>query len=77
MLVDETSWNKLCVDLIGPCKIIRKGKDPLILKDVTIIYPVPGWFEVTQYDDKKAMPITHLVETKWLSKVPLAIRNHV
>ena len=31
-LADETPWNELCVDLIGPYKIHRKGKEPLILK---------------------------------------------
>ena len=46
-LSEETQWNKLCVDIIGPYKILRKGKDPLILKSVTMIYPVTGCFEVT------------------------------
>ena len=47
-MAEETPWNKLCVDLIGPYKIRRKGKEPLILKSVTIVEPVIGWFEVTQ-----------------------------
>ena len=29
---EETPWNKLCVDIIRPCKIPLKGKEPLILK---------------------------------------------
>ena len=53
-LAEETPWNKLCVDLIGPYIICRKGKEPLILKVVTMIQPVTGWFEVTQYSNKKA-----------------------
>ena len=27
---------------------------------------VTGWFEITQYNDKKAMMIAKLVETMWL-----------
>ena len=63
-LEEETPWNKLCVDLIGPYKMCRKG--PLILKAVTMIDPVTGWFEVRQYSNKKAMTITNLVEITWL-----------
>ena len=55
--------NKLCVDIIGPYKIRRKWKETLILKSVTMIDPVTGWFEVTQYRDKKEMTIANLVET--------------
>ena len=29
-LAEDTSWNKTCVYLTGPYKIIRKGKVPLI-----------------------------------------------
>ena len=62
-LVEETPWNKLCVYLIGPFKIRRIGKETLILKDVTTIDPITGWFEITQYNGKKAMTIMKLVET--------------
>ena len=43
-LVEEPPWNKLCVDLIRPYKIRIKGKEPLILKAVTMIDPVTRWF---------------------------------
>ena len=69
-LEEGKPWNKLCVYLIGPYKILRKGKDPLILKAVTMIEPVTGWFEVTQYSDNKAMTIANLVETTWLARYP-------
>ena len=46
-LAEETPWNKLCVYLIGPYKIRSKRKEPLILKSITMIDPVTGWFEVT------------------------------
>ena len=69
-LAKETPWNKLCVDLIGPYKICRKQKEPLISKSVTMIDPVTRWFEVTQYSDKKSMTIANLVETSWLVWYP-------
>ena len=59
-------WNKLCLDIIGPYKIRKKGRYPIILKTVTIIDPITRWFEITQYNDKKAMTIANLVETTWL-----------
>ena len=65
-LADKTPWNKLSIDLLGPYIIRIKGKEPLILEAVTMIYPVTGWFEVAQYSNKKVMTITSLVETTWL-----------
>ena len=44
-LADETLWKKIFVDLKGPYKIRRKGKEPLILKEITIIDPIIGWFK--------------------------------
>ena len=32
-----------------------------------MIYPVTGWFEIAQQNDKIAISIAKLVETKWLS----------
>ena len=31
-----------------------------------MIDPVNGWFEITQYNNKKATTITNLLETVWL-----------
>ena len=31
-----------------------------------MIDTVTGWFEIAQYDDKKAISIVNLVETTWL-----------
>ena len=61
-VAEEKLWNKLCVDLIDPYKTFQIWKEPIILKAVTIIDPVTGWFEITQYIDKKWMTITNLVE---------------
>ena len=65
-LAEEITWDKLFVDIIGPNKIRRKGVEPLILKAVTMIDPITGWFGITQYKNKKATKIANLVETTWL-----------
>ena len=36
-----------------------------------MIDPVTGWFEVTQYNDKRAMSIARLVKTMWISRYPI------
>ena len=35
--------------------------------------PVTGWFEIAQYEDKRAIYIVNLVETMWLSIYPRPI----
>ena len=46
-LAEEMPWNKICVDIIGPYFIRRKGnRESLHLKAVMMIDPVTGWFEV-------------------------------
>ena len=35
-----------------------------------MIDPVTGWFEIAQYEDKIAISIADLVETRWLSRYP-------
>ena len=73
-LAEEIPWNKICVDLILPNDIRRKGKkENLYLKAVMMIYPVPVWFEIAQYDDKIAISIANLVKTTWLSRNPRPI----
>ena len=64
---EATPWERLCVDLIGPYKIKREGKEPLLLKAVTMIDPATGWFEIVQYDDKKSITVANLVEQTWLT----------
>ena len=29
---------------------------------------VTGWFEITQYDDKRAISIANLIENMWMSR---------
>jgi hypothetical protein len=52
--------DKMCIDLIGPYKIRRKGKKDLICKCVTMIDPATGWFEIHQYDNKRSMTIANI-----------------
>lgn len=63
-------WDKLCVDLIGPYKIRRKGKPDLVCKCVTMIDPASGWFEIHQYDDKRSITVANIVEQEWFSRYP-------
>ena len=36
-----------------------------------MIDTVTGWFEVTQYNHKRAMSISKLVKTMWLYRYPI------
>ena len=67
---EATPWNKMCVDLIGPYKIRRKGQETLVCKCVTMIDPATGWFEIHQYDDKRSISIANIVEQEWFSRYP-------
>ena len=42
----------------------------LVLKTDDTIIPATGWFEITQYNDMKAMIIANLIETVWLTRYP-------
>jgi hypothetical protein len=74
----NTMWDKLCVDLIGPYKIRRKGKDGLICKCVTMIDPATGWFEIQQYDDKQSITVANIIEQEWFSRyISMAKTNNL
>ena len=47
-----------------------KWKKYPILKAVTVITHIKGWFEIMKYDNKFATTITNLVETKCLTIHP-------
>ena len=73
---EEILWNKLCVDLIRPYLMKRKGKKEKIhIKSVTMIDPVTGWFEILQYEDKRQISVVRLVQTTWLSRYPRPIET--
>ena len=35
-----------------------------------MIDPVTGWFEITDYNNKRVIAIANLVKTAWLSRYP-------
>ena len=63
-------WDKLCVDLIGPYSVKRKGKKKLTLWAVTMIDPATGWFEMKEIKDKTAINVADVVEQTWLTRYP-------
>jgi transposase InsO family protein len=67
---EATPWDKMCIDLIGPYTIRRKGKTDLICKCVTMIDPATGWFEIHQYNDKKSITVANIAEQEWFSRYP-------
>src|SRR6476660_6676409 len=60
----------MCIDLIGPYKIRRKGQPDLVCKCVTMIDPVSGWFKIHQYGDKQSVTIANIAEQEWFSRYP-------
>ena len=50
----KNPWDTLCVYLIGPYTIPKKGKNPLRLWCLTMINPATGWFEMAQIPNKTA-----------------------
>jgi hypothetical protein len=67
---ESTPWDVLCVDLIGPYTIKRRGKKNLILWCVTMIDPATGWFEMKQIPNKNSNTVANIVEQTWLTRYP-------
>jgi RNase H-like domain found in reverse transcriptase/Reverse transcriptase (RNA-dependent DNA polymerase)/Integrase zinc binding domain len=67
-------WEKLCVDMIGPYTIKRRGSTPLTLWCVTMIDPSTGWFEMKQVKDKEAFTVATVVEQTWLNRYPWPVQ---
>lgn len=65
-------WDKMCIDLIGPYTIRRKGKNAkdLVCKCVTMIDPATSWFEIHQYNDKRSVTVANIAEQEWFSRYP-------
>lgn len=67
---EAVPWDKLCVDLIGPYKIRRRGKKFIICRCVTMIDPATGWFEIHEYEEKHSITVANIVEQEWFSRYP-------
>ena len=64
-----TPWETVCIDLIGPYKIV-KGKNEAILHCLTMIDPATGWFEIIEIPSKSSDEIANIFEMTWLNKYP-------
>ena len=54
-----------------PYIIIKEGHDdPLIIKALTMIYPITEWLKLVQYNDKDSAIIAKLVQQSWISIYP-------
>jgi hypothetical protein len=71
---EENPWDTLCVDLIGPYKIQRKGKEDLKLWCLTMIDPATGWFEMQQIENKTAAEVTDICKKTWFTRYPFPQR---
>jgi hypothetical protein len=62
-------WDRLWVNLIGPYNIKSNVKGVKIppLKCVIMIDLATGWFEIKQYNDKKSITVTNIIEQEWLT----------
>ena len=69
-VAEAEPWDKMCIDLIGPYKIRRKGKEELICRCITMIDPATGWFEIHQYNDKRSITVANIAEQEWFSRYP-------
>ena len=68
---EKIPWNKIFVDITDTYVIRRKWhKENLNLKAATMIDPVTGWFEITEYNDMRTISTANLVETMWMSRYP-------
>ena len=64
-------WEHLCVDLIGPYTIRRKGKKDLHTRACTMLDPATGWFEIHEVKHGATSDeIANIVEKCWLTRYP-------
>ena len=70
-------WDRMCIDLIGPYKIHRKGQPDLVCKCVMMIDPASGWFEIHQYDNKRLITVANIAEQEWFARYLMAHAGHL
>lgn len=69
-------WHTVCVDLIGPYKIGKPGKDgkpgryEIKLMALTMIDPATGWFDIVEIPSKSADVVANAFEQTWLTSYP-------
>jgi len=67
---EATHWDTLCIDLIGPYTVKKRGKKEWKLHCLTMIDPATGWFEIAEISNKQADKIANVLEMQWLSRYP-------
>ena len=66
---ETVPWDVLCIDLIGPYKIINDNQT-LTLWALTMIDPATGWFDISAIKAKQADVIDNALESTWLCMYP-------
>ena len=67
---ETVPWETLCVDLIGPYTIKRKGKSPLTLYCLTMIDPATSWFEIVEIRNKTSLEVANKADFTWFMRYP-------
>ena len=67
---EETPWERLCIDLVGPYTIGTNKKNTTTLHCLTMIDPVTGWFEIAEIPGKTADEVANVLEQTWFSRYP-------
>jgi hypothetical protein len=73
VVVFPAPWHEVCVDLIGPWKIIVNGQ-ALVFNALTCTDPVTCLTELSRIDNKTAEHVAMKFETDWLSWYPRPMR---
>jgi hypothetical protein len=60
----------LCVDMVGPDTIKRRGAEALTLRCVTMIDPETRWFKMKDVKNKEAFTVATAVLHSWLNRYP-------
>ena len=71
---ETNSWDTLCVHLIGPYTIPRKGKNPLKWWLLTMIDTATGWFNMAKIPNKKPAEIAETTKKTWFTRYPFPYR---
>jgi hypothetical protein len=69
LLTTGIPWDRVNIDMIGLLSV-KTPKGKLKLLAITMIDPATGWFEIHEFDNKKAITIANIVEQEWFSCYP-------
>ena len=63
-------WDKMCIDLIGPCKIRRKGKLDSTHSAMTMMDLATSWFQLHQISNMISDTMANKAEQEWFHRHP-------